>query len=103
MRYGNYGARRRDSRGRYMGEYGRYNGKRGYDYLDDMSEHYGNYSEGKEAYMRGNYGAGEESIKSLDYMLKSVCQFLKMLKEDAESQEEVELIKEYTRKIGEMV
>lgn len=114
MRYnggynGNYGARRRDSRGRYMGEYGRRGvagtgrgGYNGYDYLDDMNEHYSNYNEGKEAYRRGNYGAGEDSMKSLDYMLKSVCQFMKMLKEDADSQEEMELIQEYARKIGEL-
>ena len=41
-------------------------------------------------------------MKSLDYMLKSVCQFMKMLKEEAETQEEMELIQEYSQKIGEM-
>lgn len=99
--YGNdYGARR----GRYSasGGYGRRGGYRGYGYLDEMNEQYGNYNEGKEAYRRGNYGAGQDSIKSLEYMLKSVCQFMKMLKEDAESPEEAELIQEYSQKIGEM-
>lgn len=101
MRYnGNYGARMRDSRGRYMGDYGR--NYRGYGYLDDMNESYDNYNESKESYRRGNYGAGKDSMKSLDYMLKSVCQFIKMLKEDAESPEEMELIEEYTKKIGDM-
>ena len=107
--YGEYGARQRDSRGRYMGDDGRRgvpgSGRgryRGYDYIDDMTEQYGNYSEGKESYRRGNYGAGEDSMKSLDYMLKSVHQFMKMLKDDADNQEEVELIQEYARKIGEM-
>ena len=103
MRYnGNdYGARMRDSRGRYMGEYGRRgvpgSGRgryRGQDYIDDIYESYGNYSEGKET-----YGHDE---KSLEYMLKSVCQFMKMLKEDADSQQEIDLIREYSRKIGEM-
>ena len=107
--YNEYGARMRDSRGRYMGDYGRRgvpgSGRgryRGYDYIDDMTEQYGNYSEGKESYRRGNYGAGEDSMKSLDYMLKSVHQFMKMLKDDADNQEEVELIQEYARKIGDM-
>ena len=106
--YGEYGARMRDSRGRYM-DYGRRGvagtgrGRyRGYDYIDDMTEHYGNYNEGKEAYRRGNYGAGEDSMKSLEYMLKSVHQFMRMLKEDADNQEEVELIQDYARRIGEM-
>lgn len=100
MRSGNYGAR--DMRGRYMGDYGRRGNYRGYGYLDDMNEYYGNYNESKESYRRGNYGAGKDSMKSLDYMLKSVCQFMKMLKEDAETPEEEELIREYSRKIGEM-
>ena len=107
--YGNYNARARDPRGRYMGDYGRRGvagtgrGRyRGYDYIEDMNDHYGNYNESKESYRRGNYGAGEDSMKSLDYMLKSVCQFMKMLKEEAETQEEMELIQEYSQKIGEM-
>jgi len=107
--YGNeYGARRRDSMGRYM-DYGRRgvpgSGRgryRGHYYIDDMDEQYGNYSESKESYRRGNYGAGEDSIKSLDYMLKSVHQFMKMLKDDADNQEEVELIQEYARKISDL-
>lgn len=67
-----------------------------------MSDSYGNYAESKEDYRRGNYGAESDSLKSLDYMLKSVCGFMKMLKEDAESKEEIELIQEYARKIGEL-
>lgn len=107
MRYGGYGARRRDGRNQYSGEYGRRGGQgsgryRGYDYIDEMNELYGNYNEGKESYRRGNYGAGEDSIRSLDYMLKSVHQFMRMLKDDADNQEEVELIQEYARKIGDM-
>lgn len=112
MRYGNYidyGARARDGRGRYMGEYGRRGvagtgrGRyRGYDYIDDMNQYYGNYNESRESYRRGNYGAGDDSMKSLNYMLKSVEQFVRMLKDDADSQEEMDLIQDYARKIGEM-
>lgn len=106
--YSDYGARGRDSRGRYMADYGRRGGSgsgrrnRGYGYIDDMNDYYGNYSENKESYRRGNYGAGDDSMKSLDYMLKSVHQFIKMLKEEADNPEEVELIQEYAMKIGEM-
>ena len=35
-------------------------------------------------------------------MLQSVTQFIEMLKQDAGSQEEMELIKKYTREISEM-
>ena len=41
-------------------------------------------------------------MKSLDYMLKSVVQFIEMLKEDASSQEEMQLIQKYTREISDM-
>ena len=115
MRYGNYGRREeymdggqtrygrrsRDSRGRYR-EDGRHGGYRGHDMIDEMHEHYGAYSEGREEYSRGNYGAKEDTMKSLEYMLESVVDFVEMLKEDASSQEEINLIKHYTKKISEM-
>ncbi len=41
-------------------------------------------------------------MKSLKYMLESVVCFFDMLKEDATSQDEVELIKKYAREISEM-
>ena len=92
-----YGARgrgrQRDSRGRY----------KGHEMLDDMYMEYGNYSEGREQYNRGgNYGAKEDVVKSLEYMMESVVCFVEMLMEDAESQEEMEIIKHYTKKISEM-
>lgn len=101
--YGNegYGARRRDSRGRYM-ERGRGGNYRGHEIMDEMYGAYGEYSEGREEYGRGNYGAKENTMKSLEYMLESVVDFFKMLKEDASSQQEIEMIKHYAKKISEM-
>ena len=92
-----YGARgrgrQRDSRGRY----------KGHEMIDDMYMEYGNYAEGREQYRRGgNYGAKEDVVKSLEYMMESVVCFVEMLMEDAESQEEMEIIKHYTKKISEM-
>ena len=74
-------------RGRYRGE----------EAMDEMAYHYGNYSESS-----GQYGAEGETMKSLEYMLESVVDFIKMLEEEAGSQEEVKLIKHYTKKISEM-
>lgn len=105
---GSYGRRRRrDSRGRYMegGNYGRrcVDAKyRGHDLIEDVYQNYGNYSEGREEYGRGNYGAKEDTMKSLEYMLQSVVEFITMLKDEAGSQEEFEMIKKYTKKISEM-
>ena len=91
---GSYGRRGVPGTGR-----GRY---RGEDMIEDMHESYNDYTDNKEEYGRGNYGAKEDTIKSLDYMLKSVVQFMQMLEEDATSEEEMQLIKKYSRKISEM-
>lgn len=99
--YGNYGRRKRDSRGRYMrrGVDKKYQGE---EMMGEMHDRYQEYSENREEYDRGNYGAKGNTIKSLDYMLQSIVEFVEMLKEDASSQEEVELIKKYTREISEL-
>lgn len=94
----NYGRRGRpmnaprDSKGRYKGPEEK---------MHEMMEHYGNYSSASDAASRGNYGAEQDSITALEYMLEAVCDFMDMLERDAGSQEEVEMIKEYARKIGE--
>jgi hypothetical protein len=51
---------------------------------------------------RGNYGAEQDSMRALECMLESVCDFMDMLERDAGSQEEAQMIKKYARKIGEM-
>ena len=96
-----YGRRRRDSRGRYM-ERGRDRKYRGEKHMDDMYDNYQMYLDGKEHYDRGDYGAKDDTMKSLKYMLESVVCFFDMLKEDASSQEEMELVKKYAREISEM-
>ena len=83
----NYGARSRDSRGRY----------RGHDYLDEMYEHYGKYMENGQ-----RYGASEDTKRSLKYMLESMEDFARMLREDAQSQEEVEMIRHTAQRIAQM-
>lgn len=97
-----YGRRMRDSRGRYMegGSYGRrgVDAKyRGEEMMDNMYQGYREYSEG-----RDNYGADQATLQSLDKMLQSTKDFMKMLKREAKSQEEIEMIKETAREISEM-
>ena len=89
MRYGHYdydrrdrddyGARRRDSRGRY----------RGHDYLDEMYDYYGRYMEG-----RDRYGADEETDKSFHYMVKALEDFIHVLHEEAETQQQKQMLKD---------
>lgn len=114
--YGNYGRRSRDSRGRYMeggyseGGYGNY-GRRGVDakyresgssygageeMLDDMYKGYENYRESS------NYGAEEDGMRSLNMMLQSAYEFVEHLNEEAKSEQEVQLIKKWTRKMSEI-
>lgn len=97
---GDYGARGRDSRGRYTR--GRMTDYRGYDPMDEMQEHYGNYMANREEMDMGNYGAENGVMKSLEYMLQAAVEFVEKLKEDAGSQEEMELIRKYTRKMSEI-
>ena len=109
--YGNYGARRpgydsygRGSYGEYgEGSYGEYGRRgvdsryRGYGHLDRMYNEYGNYNYGRE-----RYGANEDTKRSLKYMLESMEDFARMLKEEAQSQEEVEMIRQTAQKIAQM-
>lgn len=90
----------RDEYGR--SNYGRRGRYRGDEQLNAMYNEYGRYEEGKEQYNRGNYNAKQDATKSLEYMLESMVDFVKMLKSDAKSQEELNLIKEYTKKLSEM-
>ena len=87
-----YGARSRDSRGRY----------RGHDYIDEMYGEYGNYSENRYRANSGDYSAKPEALKSLEYMLEAMVNFVGMLKSDASSPEEHQLIDEYVRRIESM-
>lgn len=98
--YGNYGRRGRDSRGRYSE--GTMGGEHPEEMINEIRRSYQMYSRGREQYGRGNYGAKEDTMKSLEYMLVSMVDFVEMLKEEAGSEEEMELIRHYTKKISEM-
>ena len=105
MMYRDYysGGRSRDSRGRYMDSYGRRGvpgtgrGRyRGYDMIEEMGEHYGNYSEG-----RDTYGNDHETEKSFDKMLQSLEDFTYLIMQEADSPDKVEKVKRTARKISE--
>ena len=81
---GSYGRRMRDSRGRF----------KGHDMIDEMDEHYGRYSEGRE-----QYGAEGQTMQALESMMEAVVDFVKMLKQDAGSQKEMQLIEKYIKKL----
>ena len=98
--YGNYGRRPGyDSYGNYgnYGEYGRDNyGRRGYDmkyrgheHLDRMYDDYGRYMES-----RSRYGAGEETDKSFHYMVKALEDFINVLHEEAETEQQRQMLRE---------
>lgn len=99
--YSNYGRRgvpgSGRGRGRRYSERGRDSRYRGEESMDNMYGAYQEYSEGRE-----RYGNHPSTMKSLDYMLKSVVEFIEMLKEEAGSQEEIQLIQKYTQEISDM-
>ena len=101
MRYGNYRrdydydyddmsygrGRSRDRRGRYM-KSGRA--------MDDMYNIYDRYDESR------SYGDRGETTKSLEYMMQSAYDFICMLEEEANTDEEMDIIRKYARKISEL-
>lgn len=106
MNYGNYGARRPgyDSYGNYgnygagsYGEYGRgsYGARgrdmryRGDEHLDRISGEYGRYQESRQ-----RYGAGEETDKSFHYMIKALEDFIMVLHEEADTQQQKQMLNE---------
>ena len=86
---GSYGRRgvKGTGRGRYRGE----------EMMDEMMYHYGNYAEGREM-----YGNDHETLKSFKYMLKSFKDYYKHLKQEASSQQEVQMLEDVAREISEM-
>ena len=99
-RYGNYGE--------YGNEYGRY-GRRGVDskyragkYMDGMRGSYEAYEDARNEYNTGNYGAKEDGLKELEYMLHALVKFAKTIKEEATSPEEQEIVRKHFMKISEM-
>lgn len=98
--YMNYGGRPGyDSYGEYgRGSYGNYGnyGARGYDMkyrgdeeLGRMANEYGRYMES-----RNRYGASEETDKSFHYMVKALEDFIKVLYEEAEGQQQKQQLRE---------
>ena len=101
MNYGNYGARQPgyDSYGNYgnYGEYrrGRYGARgrdmryRGDENIDRMADEYDRYQES-----RSRYGAGEETDKSYHYMVKALEDFIRVLYEEADSEQQKQMLRE---------
>ena len=80
--YRNYGRNDYGARGRDM----RY---RGDEELDRMSGEYGRYQESRQ-----RYGAGEETDKSFHYMVKALEDFIKVLHEEADTQQQKQQLRE---------
>ena len=106
MNYGNYGRYGNYNAGGNYGNYNEYNeyGRRGVDsrykgheYINRMYQEYGRYEEERE-----RYGANEDTKRSLKYMLESMEDFARMLKNEAKSQEEVEMIRQTAQRIAQM-
>lgn len=70
--------------------------------VHEIMEHCEHYSSAMDAMEQGDYEAAQISMRSLRYMLESACQFMNMLAREAKSPEEMQLIRKYARRIGEM-
>ena len=92
-RYGNYG-RGYGEYGEY-GEYGRNYGRRGYDMkyrgeeeIERVAGEYGRYQESR------RYGDGQESDKSFHYMVKALEDFIRVLHEEADNEQQKQQLRE---------
>lgn len=98
MRYydEDYGRRRRDSRGRYMGHH------MPDVYWGRIEDGYEGYMDGVERYRRGNYNGKGQSIESLEKMLDGIVAFVDDIQNDPEQMEEKEVVNRYIRRLREM-
>lgn len=85
---------RRGGRGRGSGT--RYGDGRIYDVMEGWEEYKDYMDEYKE---RGSYGAKERGLESLEYMLDCFVKWFEEIAKDAETQEEVDLVKKYANKV----
>lgn len=93
-----YGRRgRSSSRGRYRG-YGHSPEEK----IEEMMEYYENYNEANEEMYRGNYGAEGEMVKSVEAIMKNVCEIVEELAATG-NPEVMRVIKKHAQKISEMV
>lgn len=99
-RYGNYGRRGVPGTGR--GRYRARSYSEGEEMLEDMKDSYGAYSESRDAYSRGNYGAGEDSMKALEDTMELFTEFAQKMIQEVESPEAKQIIKKHLRKISQM-
>lgn len=116
MRYNNYGGYSDGySEGGYGGNYGRRgvpgSGRgryraggysEGEEMLEDMKESYGAYSESRNAYSRGNYGAGPESMKALEDTMELFTEFTQKMIQEVDSPEAKQIIRKHLRRISQM-
>lgn len=95
---GRYGRRGVPGTGR-----GRYRGHDdGEDMIEDMKYSYSAYSESRNAYGRGNYGAEQESMEALEDTMRLFTEFAQKMIQEVDSPEAKQIIKKHLRKISQM-
>lgn len=95
---GRYGRRGVPGTGR-----GRYRGHDdGEDMIEDMKYSYSAYSESRNAYGRGNYGAEQESMEALEDTMRVFTEFAQKMIQEVDSPEAKQIIKKHLRKISQM-
>lgn len=109
----NYGARRRDSMGRYMNNYndydnydrsgsrGRYNNypldERSERHFDRMREGMYNYNEGKNRYRDGD--SKQRMIDGVEMTMGAIVNFVESMVDFAETAQEKEIVRKYVDKL----
>lgn len=70
--------------------------------IEDMKYSYSAYSESRNAYGRGNYGAEQESMEALEDTMRLFTEFAQKMIQEVDSPEAKQIIKKHLRKISQM-
>lgn len=100
MRYNNYGHYPDERYGR-RDRYSRHD-RHDDEILDDMRESYNTYSESREAYGRGNYNAGQDSMEALEDTMRLFTEFAEKMINEVDGPEAKQIIRKHLRKISQM-
>ena len=75
---------------------------RGEDRIDEIREHYLDYNDAYEDMNRGNYGAENDMLRSIDGIMENLCEIVDELADEG-NPEVMRIIKKHVKKIDEMI
>ena len=79
-----------------------YSEEEGENMIEDMRESYSAYSESRNAYSRGNYGAEQDGMKALEDTMEIFTEFAQKMINEVDGPEAKQIVRKHLRKISQM-